>query len=130
MRALDDLANELCLYCLRANGEVAIEDPQGSLYDTIREVEMNYRQHRYDLFTANRSSAADSTVNTAHALSMLKQQDRDLLSLHLGESLTCLEIAERQGQTREVTLIQLVRTYSHLRLHLGGNHLWSLYDRD
>lgn len=122
---MDDLANELCLYLLRTANDAVIEDPQGSLYGTIREVEEAVRQ-RSDISDAKTRSAAAGQ----RAVDLLPPQQRDMVAMHLTEGLTCLEIAERTKQGREAVMLELVRAYSHLRLHLGGEFMLSIYDRE
>jgi DNA-directed RNA polymerase specialized sigma24 family protein len=129
IRAMDDLANELCLYLLRLANDSVVEDPQGSLYGTIQEVEATFRPSSGVSNTKTRSSTAKSAAAAMRAVDMLPQQQRDMLGLHLVEGLTCLEIAERTQQAREAVMFELVRAYSHLRLHLGGDLMLSIYDR-
>lgn len=128
---MDDLANELCLYLLRLGNDPVIEDPQGSLYGTIQEVEQTFRQSSDLRKTKKRSGTAKSATAAAQrALDRLPEQQRAMLALHLTEGLTCLEIAERTKQSRETVVFDLVRAYSQLRLHLGGDLMLSLYDRE
>lgn len=127
---MDDLANELCLYLLRLGDGPVIEDPQGSLYGTIQEVEETFRQSSVLRKTRMRSATAKYAAAAQRALDMLPQQQRDLLALHLTEGLTCLEIAERTKQSRETVVFELVRAYSHLRLQLGGDLMLSIYGRE
>src|SRR4030095_12507226 len=98
---MDDLANELCLYLLRLGNSPVIEDPQGSLYGTIQEVEETFRQSSGLRKTQARSAPARSAAAAQRALDKLPQQQRALLALHLTEGLTCLELAERTKQSRE-----------------------------
>jgi DNA-directed RNA polymerase specialized sigma24 family protein len=126
---MDDLANELCLYLLRTTDDAVIEDPQGSLYGTIREVEANFGKRSRSSDTKMRAGRANATASE-RAVDMLSQQQRAMLALHLVEQLTCLEISARTGQSREAVMFELVRAYSHLRLHLGGDFMLPIYDRE
>lgn len=121
--ALDDLARELSLYLQRtSSSDPLTEDPRGSLCGALTGLETSFPQ------PAQAASRKGSSPD-GEAVNALPAQQRELLALHLGQGLTCLEIAERTQRAREAVLLDLVRAYGHLRLQLGGEGLSSIYGR-
>lgn len=108
-RALDDLANECFFKLLGDLGEVVIDDPQGSLCTTLRELEKSYRRASGEAFNA------------------FAPDERSLLELHVGQGLTCSQIAARMGVAREAVLYQLVRIYARLKTESASGDLLGLY---
>ena len=116
LRALHDLANEIFLRLQQEVGDLAVDDPQGSLCGTLLEIERQSGALNSD-GTVTASSDGPSTMESA--LQALTPDQRDALFLHLGKGMTCAEIADQTGIPRESILIDLVRAYAHVRLTLG-----------
>jgi DNA-directed RNA polymerase specialized sigma24 family protein len=128
LHAIDDLTNEIFLRLRQELGDVAVDDPQGSLCATLLEIEkecaaINVKEPR----AKSSSTLKKSEQAIERALQSLTPDQRDALFLHLGKGMTCLEIAQQTGVPREAVLNDLVRAYSRVRLLLGDDKLHSLY---
>jgi hypothetical protein len=122
--ALDDLARELSLYIERSSGpKISLEDPPGSLYETFKSLETSFPQR-------SGGGHGKPAASLQEAVKALPSEQCDLLRVHLGEGLTCLEIAARSRRNREDVLLDLMRAYGHLRLQLGGEFVASFNHRD
>ena len=127
LHAIDDLTNEIFLRLRQELGDVAVDDPQGSLCATLLEIEkecavINANEH------GERSARSRKKTEQAieHALQSLTADQRDALFLHLGKGMTCLEIARQTGIPREAVLNDLVRAYSRVRMLLGDDKLQNI----
>jgi DNA-directed RNA polymerase specialized sigma24 family protein len=122
--ALDDLASEVFLRLAQEIGSPAIEDPQGSLCATLLEIEKECRSLAEDPETADPpQGGTKASKQVEQALQSLTPDQRDVLFLHLGRGMTCLEISHETGIARESVLNDLVRAYSRLRLLLADDNL-------
>ena len=128
LHAIDDLTNEIFLRLRQELGELAIDDPQGSLCATLIEIEKECPS-----ISANESGErrpgplTKSEQAVERALQCLTADQRDALFLHLGKGMTCLEIAQQTGVPREAVLNDLVRAYARIRLVLGDDKRRNLY---
>jgi DNA-directed RNA polymerase specialized sigma subunit, sigma24 homolog len=120
--AIDDLASEVFLRLSRELGDVAIEDPQGSLCTTLVEIEKECRTLAPAAPAANSRTRRPKASNPVErALQALAPDQRDALFLHLGKGMTCLEISRQTGIPREAVLNDLLRAYSRLRMVLNDD---------
>ena len=114
LHAIDDLANEIFLRLRQELGDLALDDPQGSLCATL--VELESECATIDAAEKRpRSSKKKSERAIEKALQALTPDQRDALFLHLGKGMTCLEIAQQTGVPREAVLNDLVRAYARVR---------------
>jgi DNA-directed RNA polymerase specialized sigma24 family protein len=125
VHAIDDLTNEIFLRLRQELGDLAVDDPQGSLCATLIEIEKECGAASPDDATQKRSRKTVQAVE--HALQSLTADQRDALFLHLGKGMTCLEIAQQTGVPRAAVLNDLVRAYARVRLLMGGEKLRTLY---
>lgn len=129
LHALDDLTNEIFLRLRQELGEVAVDDPQGSLCATLLELEkecavINEKESR----AKPRRGRKKTEQAIDRVLASLTPDQRDALFLHLGKGMTCLEIAQQTGIPREAVLNDLVRAYSRVRMLLGDERLNQIYE--
>lgn len=128
LHAIDDLTNEIFLRLHQELGDVAVDDPQGSLCATLLEIEKECAAINANETRGKSSSTRKKSEQAiARALQSLTPDQRDALFLHLGKGMTCLEIAQQTGIPREAVLNDLVRAYARVRLLLGDDKLHSLY---
>jgi RNA polymerase sigma factor (sigma-70 family) len=128
LHAIDDLANEIFLRLRQELGDVAVDDPQGSLCTTLLEIEQECAAINAHEAAANPSrNLSMSKQVIERVLDTLSPEQRDALFLHLGKGMTCLEIAQQTGVPRDAVLNDLVRAYARVRLALGDNKLRNLY---
>jgi hypothetical protein len=128
LHAIDDLTNEIFLRLRQELGDLSIDDPQGSLCATLLEIEKDCGTANHDDTTRKRPGNLTKTERAVErALQSLTADQRDALFLHLGKGMTCLEIAQQTGVSREEVLNDLVRAYARVRLLLDGRKLRSLY---
>jgi DNA-directed RNA polymerase sigma subunit (sigma70/sigma32) len=128
LHAIDDLANEIFLRLRQEIGDLAVDDPQGSLCATLLSIERECAAINANEAAEN-STASRTKVQRSieRALQALSPDQRDALFLHLGKGMTCLEIAQQTGVPREAVLNDLVRAYARVRMLLGDDRLRSLY---
>jgi DNA-directed RNA polymerase specialized sigma24 family protein len=133
-RTLDDLVNECFLKLRHDLGQVALDDPQGSLYVTLRKVEQAYgrMQEHGEPETSNGGAYDYSQLDPAlrRSLGALSLSERNLLELHVGRGLTCSQIAAQMDVAREAVLQQLISIYARLKSEIGGCDLLEIYRRE
>lgn len=124
LHALDDLTNEIFLRLRKELGEVAVDDPQGSLCATLLEIEKECAAtNEAESRGTPRRSRKKKERAIERVLHSLTPDQRDALFLHLGKGMTCLEISQQTGIPREAVLNDLVRAYSRVRMLLGDETL-------
>lgn len=120
LHAIDDLANEIFLRLRQELGDLADDEPQGSLSATLMEIESECAAIDAGETAEKRPRSAKKSERAIEkALQTLTPDQRDALFLHLGKGMTCLEIAQQTGVPREAVLNDLVRAYARVRLLLG-----------
>jgi DNA-directed RNA polymerase specialized sigma24 family protein len=128
LHAIDDLTNEIFLRLRQEIGELAIDDPQGSLCATLVEIEKDCAAISVKEAAEKWSGPLTKSERAIErALQGLTADQRDALFLHLGRGMTCLEIAKQTGVPREAVLNDLVRAYARVRLAFGDDKLRNLH---
>lgn len=129
LHALDDLTNEISLRLRQELGEVAVDDPRGSLCATLLELEKESEALNESESGAKLRRGRKKTEQAIdRVLHSLTPDQRDALFLHLGKGMTCLEISQQTGIPREAVLNDLVRAYSRVRMLLGDERLNKIYE--
>lgn len=129
---VDDLTQEVFLRLLRYSDDVLVENPQGYLFRVATNVVQEWRQRcrvrlpheecwldELQIDSTQEPEGASLRASASRylqaAVDRLPARQRETLRLHLEESLTYEQIAQRQGLTYRIVLRDLTRAYSTLR---------------
>jgi len=138
---LDDIAQEVFLRLLRYDRAELVEHPKAYLFKAASNVAAEWAlraRHRYrhdakwltDLMADDAperitaQGAAQQEVE--RAIGTLPPRQREILKLHINESLGVAEIAERLGATKRMVRRDLTKSYSKLRTELDTDLLGDL----
>jgi RNA polymerase sigma-70 factor (ECF subfamily) len=134
---LDDIAQEAFLRLLRYSDNVAVQYPQTYLFRIAANVASEWRERARNSRPHDDSWLEDLQIesedepenkiarihlreNVRAALRRLPQRQLQVLLLHIDDSLTYVQIAERLGLTRRVVKRDLALAYSYLRCELDS----------